>query len=545
MIGRDSRRLRLRLAAVVLLALLPAAGLLLYGALEQRRSAVTRIVSDARWLARLASVVHERAVDGARRLLPELARSAEVREGNAHACRRFLAGVLARNSAYANLGAAAVDGDIFCSAVQGTNAPSMVGSPWFQRALERRELSLGDYREEPMTGEIALTLGQPAFDDRGRVTAVVFAALRIDWLDELTDEPGFPSGSSVLLINARGRILGRYPDAAKWVGKSAATAPVVRAILTDGEGVAQAQGVDGLTRLFGFAPLEASARGQRVYLGLGIPSEVALGAVDVIWRRSLLGLLLVTVLGGAVAWIGGEALLLRRLRATGEATKRLLDRHGLGVFRTLRDGRLLASNDAFAEVLGYTASEELRERRVAEHFVEPAEWDRLVAGLRLAGAFTGLDVRLRRRDGTPVSVLMSLVREEAGPDGCLEGIVTDITERKRSETELRGTQALRSVSNLGRAAAHEINNALTPLVGHLQLLDRKMAEDPGARQRLAAALKAAERIHETVARMARITRLELASGPGDLHEMLDLTRSAGDPEQPANGQDRSDGAGGA
>jgi nitrogen-specific signal transduction histidine kinase len=140
---------------------------------------------------------------------------------------------------------------------------------------------------------------------------------------------------------------------------------------------------------------------------------------------------------------------------------------------------------------------------------------------------------------------MSLVPEEAGPDRCLEGTVTDITERKRSETELRDTQALRSVSSLGRAAAHEINNALTPLVGHLQLLDRQMAEVPGARRRLAAAMKAAERIHETVARMARITRVELANGLGDLHEMLDLARSAGDPEQPANGRDRRDGAGGA
>lgn len=86
------------------------------------------------------------------------------------------------------------------------------------------------------------------------------------------------------------------------------------------------------------------------------------------------------------------------------------------------------------------------------------------------------------------------------------------------------------------AAAHEINNPLTVVSGELQLLSR----EAGARWsgRVASMLEALERIREVVLRMNRITRLEPAERQRHLPEMLDLEKSSGRDEPPADDPDR-------
>jgi signal transduction histidine kinase len=85
---------------------------------------------------------------------------------------------------------------------------------------------------------------------------------------------------------------------------------------------------------------------------------------------------------------------------------------------------------------------------------------------------------------------------------------------------------VRSVARLAAAAAHEINNPLTVIVGGLELLVLNADLDEHSRTWVSRALDAAHDIHETVRRMGRITRLEAITEPESLPEMLDLRRSS-------------------
>jgi signal transduction histidine kinase len=99
-----------------------------------------------------------------------------------------------------------------------------------------------------------------------------------------------------------------------------------------------------------------------------------------------------------------------------------------------------------------------------------------------------------------------------------EGILIDLTDRKRGEE----AAALRSVAELANAAAHEINNPLTIVIGQLALMERRRA-GPDAVERARAA---AARIRDIVRHMARITRLERSKGwSTSLPPMLDIRRS--------------------
>jgi GAF domain-containing protein len=77
------------------------------------------------------------------------------------------------------------------------------------------------------------------------------------------------------------------------------------------------------------------------------------------------------------------------------------------------------------------------------------------------------------------------------------------------EEVARGRAVLRFVASLATAMAHEINNPLFVIKGHIQLLVREVS-DPVLRQRIDVVLEAVDRISEIVDRMNRITELKLA-----------------------------------
>lgn len=100
----------------------------------------------------------------------------------------------------------------------------------------------------------------------------------------------------------------------------------------------------------------------------------------------------------------------------------------------------------------------------------------------------------------------------------------DITERKLAEASQRREEALRSVTRLASAAAHEINNPLAIIMGNVEIIAQHV--DPGATARIRPTLDAVERIRLIVQRMTRITNLELYEQSPSLPEMLDLRKSS-------------------
>ena len=80
------------------------------------------------------------------------------------------------------------------------------------------------------------------------------------------------------------------------------------------------------------------------------------------------------------------------------------------------------------------------------------------------------------------------------------------------------------MAGLAAAAAHEINNPLTALVGQAQLLERTL--DLEERRRVEEILEAAARIANIVFRMTRVTELDLIDAGPYVPQMLDLSKSS-------------------
>lgn len=105
-------------------------------------------------------------------------------------------------------------------------------------------------------------------------------------------------------------------------------------------------------------------------------------------------------------------------------------------------------------------------------------------------------------------------------------LLIDIAEAQKAEASRRETEALRAVTLLARAAAHEINNPLMIVTGNLSVLTRYLPADGPEAARVERAQEGADRIKDIVSRMNRITRIETDSAEGQVPDMLDIRKSS-------------------
>src|SRR5438874_971933 len=123
-----------------------------------------------------------------------------------------------------------------------------------------------------------------------------------------------------------------------------------------------------------------------------------------------------------------------------ELTYRLIfERSPVGMFRTTADGKFLDCNQACWRMFGYATREEMISRPTTDQYFDVADRQRLLEKIRRERALKNLEVRLRRKDGSPIWVLENvlLVEDRAGMPEIFEGTMVDITEMKLTEEKLQ------------------------------------------------------------------------------------------------------------
>ena len=320
---RSSIGLRARLLLLVLSAVIPAFGLIGYTAINQRQQAASDAERNVLNLVRQAAREQSQLIASTRQMLMTLAQLPAVRQPDVASCSRLLADLLKPYPYYTNFGAAAPDGRVFCSALPMTRPMNIADRSYFQRSLQLRDLGVGNYQIGRVTGINAINFGYPVRDTGGNIRAVVFAALNLSWLNRLIAGVDLPAGSTLTVVDSRGTVLARNPEPEKWVGKSMPETPLINAMLSrHGEGTAELDGLDGVTRLYAFAPLHDSPSGN-VYVSVGTPKAAVFATVNRVFARNMTWLVLVAVLALAAAWIGSDVFVLRHVRSLADAARRL------------------------------------------------------------------------------------------------------------------------------------------------------------------------------------------------------------------------------
>jgi PAS domain S-box-containing protein len=127
-------------------------------------------------------------------------------------------------------------------------------------------------------------------------------------------------------------------------------------------------------------------------------------------------------------------------QAAEEKYRALFDQAQEGVFVATLDGDLLDCNDAFVTMLGYGSRHELMVLDLGSvlHSV-PEERDAFRKEIEAHNYVRNSEITVRRKDGTFLTVAQSCfaTRDEAGNVERYQGFMLDVTEKKRSEDEMR------------------------------------------------------------------------------------------------------------
>ena len=168
-----------------------------------------------------------------------------------------------------------------------------------------------------------------------------------------------------------------------------------------------------------------------------------------------------------------------------------------------RGQHTLLFDERFFTMAGYVANEFAHEVAQWQQRVHPDDLDNVNTAIRgyLAGQQQSYDVefRFRRKDGDYMWIRgrgKVVERDTAGEPTRFVGTHTDISALKQTETILRRTQRMETVSQLTGGIAHDFNNILGIILGNLELVDRDSGFSDKSQRRLDAISTAANRAAE-------------------------------------------------
>ena len=140
------------------------------------------------------------------------------------------------------------------------------------------------------------------------------------------------------------------------------------------------------------------------------------------------------------------------LKIAEETYRDLFINSQVGLFRTeVVSGTIIEANDCFAGIFGFSGRSDLLSgcRSIREWYTDPGTRDEIIGILKEHGELNNREVLFKRQDGSRVWIQFSarLVPEK----GWLQGVMEDVTERKRFEEALsKRLIAERVISHVSR-----------------------------------------------------------------------------------------------
>jgi len=161
---------------------------------------------------------------------------------------------------------------------------------------------------------------------------------------------------------------------------------------------------------------------------------------------------------------------LEALQKSEERYRNLFENLPIGIYQTTPDGRILTSNPALVRMLGFSSFEELSKRNLEKSSYTAYSRSSFKEQIERDGNITGLESEWFKCDKTSIIVWEKarVVRDENGKILYYEGIIEDITERKRMEKELIDAKEKAEESNhLKSAFLSTMNHELRTPINHI------------------------------------------------------------------------------
>ncbi|MCA8938635.1 MAG: response regulator, partial [Planctomycetes bacterium] len=137
----------------------------------------------------------------------------------------------------------------------------------------------------------------------------------------------------------------------------------------------------------------------------------------------------------------------------------------------------------------------------------------------------GREVEAVTKDGRRLPVFLQISTIEVQGETRFVGFITDLSERKELEEQLRRSQRLEALGSLAGGIAHDFNNIIAPILGQTEVLMRSTDVDRRVKERLESLRTSALRAKDLVKRILAFSRPMVGDrSPVNLYQMAAETR---------------------
>ncbi len=211
----------------------------------------------------------------------------------------------------------------------------------------------------------------------------------------------------------------------------------------------------------------------------------------------------------------------RQLKTAEEQYFRLFHDSRDAIFVMTMAGNFIDINPAGLEFFGYSNKDAILKRNFFEHHcVDEGQDVLLFHVVEKNGYVMDYDMFLRKSNGESITGILSAtgVKDNSGKYVFLQGIIRDITEKKRLESQMEQVRKMKAVGTLAGGVAHDLNNILSGLVNYPELMLLKIPEKSPLRK----PLEAIKRTGEKAAAMVQDLLALSSSGNSVAHEVINL-----------------------
>lgn len=128
-----------------------------------------------------------------------------------------------------------------------------------------------------------------------------------------------------------------------------------------------------------------------------------------------------------------------KIKLSEESYRNIIIWAPVGIYQSTPAGRLLSVNARFVEILGYSTIEELLNKNLNDIYYEQSERPKLISEYEPIGFVSNVEVLWKKKDGTPIWIELAAhaTKDVTGNTIYFEGFITDISERKKAQTDLQ------------------------------------------------------------------------------------------------------------
>ncbi|WP_243358084.1 PAS domain S-box protein [Fundidesulfovibrio terrae] len=397
-----SGTIRRALVTLVLTAVLPALGIILYSGIEARKQALRDAENSALLMAQGIAELQERTTRDIQLLFQVLTKTPLILQNQGSESTELFRELVRDNPELANIAVADLDGNLLASAVAYEKV-NVSGRKHFQEVLRSGSFTVGEYQVSMTTGQPVFPFASPLRGPGGRTVGVLLASIPLGPISKLFQNAYLPPDSVVSVADRNGSRLHRSPASEKILLGQPIPAAIWEAMTRpDSPDFAHLEGADGVRRIYAFARLRLSPEdAPYLYISVGIPESHGLAVANALLLRNLWLLAAASVLALAISWLLGKLMLVRRIDrlvavtetvGAGGLSARIGSTSPLGEL-----GRLERSVDRMADALAKDAEERKRYERELREANDELEQRVLNRTRELRDANTMLKKEIRKR----------------------------------------------------------------------------------------------------------------------------------------------------